>query len=149
MRQTYRVLAGLIALGVVLQAASVAFGWFEVISEVDEGAVFDENTEFNLGQVLHGVVGLIVIPALSLILLIVSFFAVKQVPHGRTWAGIVFGAVVVQVVLAFVSFGLPAIGALHGINAFVIAGAAGRAMALARTPAAERTDVAAGTSLPV
>ncbi len=49
-KQTYRVLASLIALGVLVQAAAVAFGWFEVISEVENGAVFDENAEFNLGQ---------------------------------------------------------------------------------------------------
>ena len=34
MRSTYRALAGLIAIGVVLQAASIALGWFTVLNEV-------------------------------------------------------------------------------------------------------------------
>lgn len=49
MRKTDRVIAGLIALGVLVQPAAVAFGWFEVISEVANGAVFVENAEFDLG----------------------------------------------------------------------------------------------------
>ena len=44
-------------------------------------------------------------PVLGLILLIVSFFAAKVVPGARKWAGIVFGLIVLQVALAFVSFG--------------------------------------------
>ena len=40
MRQTYRVLAGLIALGVVVQAAAIAFGWFTALSDVDNGLVY-------------------------------------------------------------------------------------------------------------
>ena len=41
-----------------------------------------------------------VMPLLGLILLIVSFFAAKQVPGARKWAGIVFGLIVLQVALA-------------------------------------------------
>ena len=65
-------MAGLIALGVLVQAAAVAFGWFEVIRDVENGLVFDENSEFNVGQIVHLYGGLYVIPALGLILLIVS-----------------------------------------------------------------------------
>ena len=83
MKQTYRVLSGLIALGVLVQAAAVAFGWFEVISDVETGQVFDENTEFNLGHMVHLYGGMYVIPLLGLILLIVSFFAAKTVPDPR------------------------------------------------------------------
>jgi hypothetical protein len=36
------------------------------------------------------------------------------------WAGFTFLAIVVQVVLAFISFGVPVIGVLHGLNAFVV-----------------------------
>ena len=39
MKQTYRVVAGLIALGVLVQAAAVAFGWFDAINEIDNGLV--------------------------------------------------------------------------------------------------------------
>ena len=161
MKQTYRVVAGLIALGVLVQAAAVAFGWFEVISEVENGQVFDENAEFNIGQIVHLYGGLYIIPALGLILLIVSFLAAKTVPGARTWGGIVFGLIVLQVALAIFAFALaPVIGALHGANALILLGAALRAVALTRTGAAGTDGVslprqrsesssATGSSLPV
>ncbi len=160
MKQTYRVVAGLIALGVLVQAAAVAFGWFEVINEVEDGFVLDENFEGNAGHVLHGIVGLGVIPALALILLIVSFFAAKSVPQARMWGGIVFGVTLLQVALAIFGFSLPVIGALHGLNALLLLGAAIRAMALTRTGAGGAGGVsvprqrsesgsATGSSLPV
>ncbi|GAA3173150.1 hypothetical protein GCM10010531_28360 [Blastococcus jejuensis] len=136
MKQTYRVVAGLIALGVLVQAASVAFGWFEVISEVENGQIFDENAEFNLGQLVHLYGGLYAIPVLGLVLLIVSFLAAKTVPQARKWGGIVFGLVVLQVALAIFAFALaPAIGALHGANALLLLGAALRAASLTQVEA--------------
>jgi hypothetical protein len=146
-KQTYRILAGLVALGVLVQAAAIAFAWFDVLSQVEGGAVFDENAEGNAGHVIHGMVGMMVLPAIALILLIVSFFANKVMPGAAKWAGIVFGLTVLQVALAFASFSAPVVGALHGINALLMFGAAGRAAALAGTPAVERP--AAGTSVPV
>lgn len=125
MRSTYRVLAMLIAIGVVLQAAFIAYGTFDVMGDVEGGAVYDENSEYNAGQNLHSVVGTIAIPLVSLALLIVSFFA--RIPGGVKWAAIVFAVVVLQVVLAFVAFAAPVVGALHGINALVLAGVAGTA----------------------
>ena len=151
MRQTYRVLAGLIALGVVVQAALIAYAWFATISDLEAGGVFDANSEGNAGHAGHAIVGMMVVPALALIFLIVSFVTAKAVPHGRTWAAIVFAAVVVQVTLAFVSFGVPVIGALHGINALVILGTSVQAVRLTMTPAAATagTEAASGTTLPV
>ena len=135
MKQTYRVVSGLIALGVLVQAAAIAFGWFDAIHELDNGLVIDENYEGNAGHVLHGVNGMYVMPLLGLILLIVSFFAAKQVPGARKWAGIVFGLIVLQVVLAFVAFGAPIVGALHGLNALAVLGTAIRASSLTRESA--------------
>lgn len=119
MRSTYRALAWLISLAVVAQAAFIAFGTFEVLSEVDDGAVFDENTDFNTGQVMHAIVGTIVIPLAALVLLIVSFFA--KISGGVKWAAIVFGLVVLQYALAIASFSAPVLGLLHGANALAIA----------------------------
>ncbi len=144
MKQTYRVLAGLIALGVLVQAASVAFGWFDAISAVDSGEVIDGNYEGNAGHALHGIVGMMIMPLLGLILLILSFFATKSVPQARKWAGIVFGLIVLQVALAFAAFSAPVIGALHGINALVLLGAAARAGALTRETRAAGPGTAAG-----
>jgi heme A synthase len=151
-KQTYRVLSGLVALGVLVQAAAVAAGWFTAIHDVDSGLVIDKNFEPNAGHLLHGIVGLYAMPVLGLVFLIVSFAAAKAVPRGRTWASIVFVAILVQITLAFLAFGLPAIGALHGLNALVVFGAAVRAALLTRVGSraiAGEPVSASGTSLPV
>lgn len=133
MRSAFRVVAGLIALGVVLQAAAIAGGWFGTINEVDSGSVIDENYEGNVGHAVHGIVGMMVIPLLGLVLFVLSFFT--RAPGATKWAGLTLLAVVVQVVLAFVAFGVPVVGALHGLNAFVLLGCAVMA---ARTVSRER-----------
>jgi hypothetical protein len=143
-KKTYRVLAGLIAIGVLVQAASVAFGWFDALSAVDAGTVIDGNYEGNAGHVIHGVVGMMVMPLVALILLILSFFAKTAVPGAVKWAGIVFGVTLLQVALAFAAFSAPVVGALHGINALVLLGVAGRAGALTRETRAAGTGTAAG-----
>jgi len=130
MRATYRVLAMLIAAGVVLQAAFIAVGWFQVLHETDDGTVFDKNSDRNWAQVAHGVAGNMVIPLIVILLLIVAFFA--RIPGGVKWAAITFGVVVLQVLLAFVSFAAPIVGALHAINAFALAGVASIAARKAR-----------------
>jgi hypothetical protein len=147
-KQTYRVVSGLIALGVVVQAAAIAYGWFDALNGVDNGLVIDDNYDGNAGHVLHGIVGMYVMPLLGLILVIVSFFAAKSVPGARKWAGIVFGLILLQVVLAFVSFGAPIVGALHGINALVVLGAATRAGALAMTAPSGRRRGAGPVEVP-
>jgi hypothetical protein len=137
MRGAYKGIAQLIALGVLLQAAFVASAWFQAINDVDGGKVINEDYEGNLGHALHGITGMMIMPLLGLLLLIVSFFA--KLPGGVKWAGFTFLAIVVQVVLAFVSFGVPIIGVLHGINAFVVLGLAiYAARQVAGGPASER-----------
>lgn len=131
MRTTYRVLALLIALGVVVQAAVIAAAWFTVLVSLDDGTVLDKNTDRNWAHVTHSVLGMMVIPLLAILLLIVSFFA--RIPGGVKWAAITFGVVVLQIAFAFAAFsGAPVIGALHGINAFALAGVASVAMRKAR-----------------
>jgi hypothetical protein len=78
-----------------------------------------------------------------MLLLIVSFFA--KVRRGITWALILLGTVLLQIVLALVGFGIPAIGALHGINAIVIlalAVVAGRSARVSAVTSADVVDVA-------
>ena len=125
MRSAYRVLAGLVAIGVVLQAMFIALGWFTAIKDMDGGLVVDKNYEGNAGHMLHGQFGMLVIPLLALLLLIVSFFA--KVPGGIKWALYVVGLVVLQIALAFVSFNAPVVGVLHGLNAFALLGVAAMA----------------------
>lgn len=144
MRATYRVLAGLVAVGVVLQAMFIALGWFTAIKDMDDGLVIDKNYDGNIGHTLHGQTGTMVIPILALLLLIVSFFA--HVPGGIRWALYVFGLVVLQIALAFLSFGVtPVLGLLHGLNAFAllaVAAIASRRAAGAPAAATETTTEA-------
>jgi hypothetical protein len=143
--KAYRGIAYVIAGLVLLQAAFIAFAWFDVISSLEDGTVFTEDSDGNAGHAGHGIVGMMVIPILSLILLVTSFFT-KTVGATKR-ALMVLGAVVLQVVLAFISFGVPALGFLHGINAFVVLGAAlyaarlAAAAAVPGTPAREHTAV--------
>lgn len=141
MKQTYRVLAGLIALGVVVQAAAIAFAWFDVLVEVEDGGTFTSDSEGNAGHMLHGIVGMMVMPLLALVLFVVSFFA--KVRGGTKYAGLLLLAVVAQVVLAFISFGVAVVGALHGINAIVVLGLA---LATARQATDDVVDGPAGAS---
>jgi len=136
MRGAYRVIAYLIAAGVLLQAASVAGGWFGTINEIDGGTVINEDYEGNLGHALHGIIGMMALPLLGIALLVVSFFA--KLPGGVKWAGFTLLAIFVQVLLAFVAFGVPVVGALHGLNAFVVLGCA--AYAAHRIAGTRRAD---------
>jgi hypothetical protein len=135
MRTTYRVLAWLIVLGVVLQAAAIALGVFGLIKDVEDGLIVDRDYEPHLGFVLHHIGGNYVIPLLALLLLIVSFFA--HIPGGVKWALGVFGVVVLQYALALAAFifAVPFVGWLHGINAFVLAGVADAAARRAKRSA--------------
>ncbi|MBB5785869.1 hypothetical protein [Jiangella mangrovi] len=143
MRATYRVVSGLIALAVVFQAAAVAFGTFGVINEVEGGAVVTSDSDLpNAGPMLHGIGGTMVIPLLVLVLLIVSFFA--KVRGGVKWALLLLLAVAVQITLGFAAFEAPAVGLLHGVNAFVILGlalTAARAARVTTTTAADAVRV--------
>jgi hypothetical protein len=126
MRTTYRVLAYLIAAEVALQAAAVAFGFAGLIHWVQTGGVFDsaviESDENPFpevwGLIVHGINGSVVIPLLALVLLVCSFFA--KVPRGVAWAAAVLVLVAVQVMLGFSVREVPALGALHGVNALLL-----------------------------
>ncbi|GAA1603822.1 MULTISPECIES: DUF6220 domain-containing protein [Kribbella] len=143
MKAAYRVLAGLVAIGVVLQAMFIAWGFFTVDKDVDGGAVIAKNSTPDVtGLSLHGAFGMTLIPIVALLLLIVSFFA--KVDGGIKWALFVVGLVVLQIALAFVSFGAPVVGLLHGLNAFALAAVASLASRRAsrvHTPATETTTV--------
>ena len=140
MRTTYRVLAYLIALEVVVQAAAIAYALFGLSTWIQGGGVLDqatmqsETTYFPgvLGFAVHGINGQIVVPALGLLLLIVSFFA--RVPQGVAWAGAAFGAIVVQVLLGMFAHAIPQLGMLHGAVALVLFGVAFMAARKATVP---------------
>jgi hypothetical protein len=128
---------------VVVQAALIAVAWFQVLNDTDSGAVFDKNSG-NWAHVAHGVIGGGVIPVIALVLLILSFFA--RIPGGVKWAAITFGVVALQFGLAAAGYMAPIVGALHGINAFVLAGVASIAARQARRA---ETAAPAQTAAPV
>lgn len=130
MRTAYKVLAYLVALEVVIQAAAIAYGVFGITKWVEDGATLDkavmedESTSFTGlgGLILHGMNGTMLIPLIALVFLIFSFFA--KVPGGAKWAAFVLLAVVVQVMLGIFSHELTGLGILHGINALILFGLA-------------------------
>lgn len=134
MQKAYKIVAHLIAAVVVIQAATVAWGAFETIGML---IAEQEITGPPLGGQLHGYGGMFLMPALALALLVISLIA----RSGLKWALWVLLAVIVQIALAFASIMLGAswIGALHGINAFVI---------LALAEVAARSVVPAGAMVP-
>jgi hypothetical protein len=147
MRGTYRVLAILIGLLVLVQAAGIAFGTFGILKFVEDGKDYtksiseDRTATGALGQNIHSF-GAIAIALLAIILLIISFFS--KIEGGVKWASIVFLVVLLQWVFAIVAFSAPVVGMLHGINAFVIFGTAMMAAQNARRSAG--TPATASTS---
>jgi hypothetical protein len=127
MRTAYRVLAVAIAALVVIQAAVIAVGMFGLVAFVQGGGTVDlgalesgDGIPNGWGFIAHGIVGTIVIPLVAIALVVVSFFT--HVPGAVRWALIVFGVVVLQVVLAFLSLTVSGLGLLHGANALVVLG---------------------------
>ncbi|MFG1905992.1 hypothetical protein [Kribbella sp. NPDC048928] len=137
MRNVYRIVGMLIAIAVVLQVASIALAGFTIAKDADDGTSIGADYS-NFGQSYHSIAGT-VIGLLALVFLIVSFLT--DVPRGRVLAGIVVGLVVLQILLAVVSFGVPALGLLHGINGLVIAGVASAGARRAAVPKQPVTSV--------
>jgi hypothetical protein len=141
MRTVYKVLAYVVAAEVAVQAMLMVFAvaglgkWVEEGGVLDKAAMESEESPFPevVGFMLHGINGMMVIPAIALLLLIASFFA--RIPRGVRWAGLVFALVVVQINLGFLGHGIPAVGALHGLNALLLFSAAVYAARRARVTA--------------
>jgi hypothetical protein len=127
MKSVYRVLAYLIALEVVVQASVIAFAvaglgkWIMEGGVLDAAAMESETSGFaeEVGFMIHGINGQMIVPLIALLLLISSFFA--KIPGGVLWAALVLATVVVQVLLGvFSRGGAPVLGLVHGAVAFVL-----------------------------
>lgn len=125
MRITYRILSFAICALVALQAASHAWASAGLGLYIAEGGVVDASAQEGpppfpevMGFMIHGMNGMFVIPALALILLIVSFFA--KIRRGVAFAAGVFGLVILQVTLGLFGHGIPLLGFLHGVNALLL-----------------------------
>lgn len=140
MRKTYQVLASIIAILVVVQAALMVWTIAGLFTWIDEGATLDKSVvegwetepptfDGAIGHFLHTVIiggtgtGLGLIPLLGLLLLIVSFFA--KVPRGVVLAVAIVVSIVVQILAGmFAEPGMPYLGLVHGLNAFILFGLA-------------------------
>jgi hypothetical protein len=134
LRAVCRILAFVVAAEVAIQASLVVWGDAGLGRYVDQVGVVDVATfeaafeggplpfpEF-LGLLLHGLNGMVIIPALALLQLLSSFFA--KVPGGIVFALAVLGLVVLQASLGLGGHAIPFLGALHGINALALFSAA-------------------------
>ena len=69
MKQVYRVLAFLVAAGVAIQAASVAYGMFGLLKWIEGGGTLDQSTELTpalggyTGFSWHATGGIFILPA--------------------------------------------------------------------------------------
>jgi hypothetical protein len=134
MRATYLVLSRLIALLVVVQAMMIVWAISGLFKWIDDGETLDKSViegwesepptfDGAIGHFLHALVlGQGLIPLAGLLLLIVAFFA--KVPRGVMLAAVIVVLIVIQVLLGINSQGTPLFGMLHGLNAFLLFGAA-------------------------
>lgn len=150
MKRAFQVLAGLLAVEVVVQAMAIAYGlaglshWVDKDGGVLNKAALDdaENLHFRGvgGFAIHGINGMNLIPLIAIALLVVSFFA--KVEGGVRRAGILFGMVALQVILGLSASGEPLLAPLHALNGFgifVMAAMTARSIGIAPvTPAEER-----------
>ncbi len=120
MRTVYRVLAWIIAVEVLLQAAAITYAVFGLGKWIQEGGVLDKSVMESevsafpeeVGFMVHGINGQMIVPVVAVLLLIVSFFA--KVPRGVVLAGTVVGLVALQVVFGMFAHDIPVLGVLHG-----------------------------------
>ena len=135
MRQTYRVLASLIAILVVVQAMMMVWAIAGLFTWIDDGATLDKSViegwesepptcAGSFGHFWHAFIGgTALIPLMGLLLLIVSFFA--KVPRGVVLALAIVVSIIVQYLAAvFAEPEEPLLGLVHGLNAFILFGLA-------------------------
>jgi hypothetical protein len=134
MRTAYKVLAYLVAAEVAVQAMVMVWAIAGLSKWVQGGGVYDKSVIEGsmetgampfpevLGILVHGINGSFVVPAVALLLLIVSFFT--KVRGAIKWAVILFVLVMVQQQLGFFGHDFPLAGALHGLNALALFGVA-------------------------
>ena len=120
MRAASKYLVGLFFVGVVAQIGLAGVGAFHTVSKNDDGPLAKEKAGDWFGP--HAAVGYLLV-LLSLLLLLVAFAA--RDGRLRRGAGLLFGLMIVQVLLAWLGGGVWALGFLHPINALAIFGLSG------------------------
>ena len=118
LRSIYRYWAWLLFAAIVIQVGLAGYGAFYAANKLDgEGATIDEDVFFD-GFGIHAGVGYLVV-LLGLVFLILAF-AGRVRGRQLQLTGLLFGLLIVQVLLAWFGFEVPAIGFFHPVNALVI-----------------------------
>ena len=131
MRKAHQILAGLLAVMVVVQAMAIAYALAGLGKWVDDGhtlnkavkeSIEDGDTGFQGtgGFAIHAINGYMIIPALAIILLVVSFFAAKSVDGAVKRGSILFVMVAVQYALGAALHDVVVLAPLHALNGFGI-----------------------------
>lgn len=116
MQNVYRYWAWLVFAAVVVQVGFAGYGAFYTANKVEDSTI-DEDVVMD-GFGLHVGLGYIIV-LLVLIFLILAFVA--RVGRQRlTRTAILFGLVILQVLLAWFGYEVPAIGFLHPVNALLL-----------------------------
>jgi len=120
----YRYFSALVVLLIIVQIGLAGYGAFGVANDVeDEGATIDQD---GFEDVFGPHMGFGYLVVLSFLLLFI-LAAIARVGRQRLiWSAVLFGLGILQIVLAWIGGGTPALGSLHPLNAFLIAGLAGR-----------------------
>ena len=123
MRTIYWLWSILMFAAIVFQVGLAGYGAFYAANKLDdEGATIDEDVFFD-GFGIHTGVGYLVV-LLGLVFLAIGVIAgIGKWRLGRH--GLLFGLLILQVVLAWIGFGVPAIGFFHPVNALVLFALAG------------------------
>ncbi len=113
----YRGWSALVFLLVILQVGFAGYGAFSVAHNVDDNGTVNQDS-FDNSWNLHAAFGYLVVLS-GLIFLVIGVIAgIGRWRLGRH--GALAGLLVLQVLLAWIGFGVPQIGFLHPINAMLI-----------------------------
>ena len=134
MRAAFKYLVGLFFVGVVAQIGLAGVGAFHTVSKNDDGPLAQDKAGDWFGA--HAAVGYLLV-LLSLLILIIALAA--RDGRLRRGAGLLFGLMIVQVLLAWLGGGVWALGFLHPINALTIFGLSGMLAAAEWRPAHDRS----------
>jgi hypothetical protein len=117
----YRYWAWIVFAAVCLQVGFAGYGAFFVANAVDDNPVNEDKFQDGFG--LHAGFGYLVVLLVLLYLLI--GFAARVGKSRLIKNGVLFGLLILQVLLAWFGFEVPAIGFFHPINALLIFGLSG------------------------
>jgi hypothetical protein len=133
-RAAFKYLVALFFVGVIAQIGLAGVGAFHTVNKNDDGPLAKEKAGDWFGA--HAAVGYLLV-LLSLLLLLVAL--ATRDGRLRRGAGLLFGLMIVQVLLAWLGGGVWALGFLHPINALAIFGLSGMLAAAEWRPAHSRS----------